>query len=84
MKESLWLVFHWKVKTQIPNQYFIDMILKTKPADTFKERHNGPDKEQMQDMLKTIGVDSLDQLIEETVPAAIRLKKAAEPAKGSF
>ncbi|MCP2043217.1 aminomethyl-transferring glycine dehydrogenase [Pontibacter sp. HSC-36F09] len=51
------------------------MILKTKPADTFKERHNGPDKEQMQDMLKTIGVDSLDQLIEETVPAAIRLKK---------
>lgn len=75
MKESLWLVFHWKVKTQIPNQYFIIMILKTKPADTFKERHNGPDKEQMQDMLKTIGVNSLDQLIEETVPAAIRLKK---------
>jgi glycine dehydrogenase len=51
------------------------MIFKTKPADVFKERHNGPDKEQMQDMLKTIGVDSLDQLIEETVPAAIRLKK---------
>ncbi|WP_242922203.1 aminomethyl-transferring glycine dehydrogenase [Pontibacter liquoris] len=51
------------------------MILKTKPADVFKERHNGPDKEQMQDMLKTIGVNSLDQLIEETVPAAIRLKK---------
>ncbi|GAB3536238.1 aminomethyl-transferring glycine dehydrogenase [Pontibacter brevis] len=51
------------------------MIFKTKPADVFKERHNGPDKEQMQYMLKTIGADSLDQLIEETVPAAIRLKK---------
>lgn len=51
------------------------MIFKTKPADVFKERHNGPDKEQMQDMLRTIGVDTLDQLIEETVPAAIRLKK---------
>ncbi|PRY14765.1 glycine dehydrogenase [Pontibacter ummariensis] len=51
------------------------MIFKTKPADVFKERHNGPDKEQMQDMLTTIGVNSLDQLIEETVPAAIRLKK---------
>lgn len=51
------------------------MIFKTKPADVFKERHNGPDKEQMQDMLKTIGASSLDQLIEETVPNAIRLKK---------
>ncbi|MFD2513152.1 aminomethyl-transferring glycine dehydrogenase [Pontibacter locisalis] len=51
------------------------MIFKTKPADVFKERHNGPDKEQMQDMLGTIGVNSLDQLIDETVPAAIRLKK---------
>ena len=51
------------------------MIFKTKPADVFKERHNGPDKEQMQDMLRTIGADSLDQLVEETVPAAIRLKK---------
>ncbi|QCR23855.1 aminomethyl-transferring glycine dehydrogenase [Pontibacter sp. SGAir0037] len=51
------------------------MIFKTKPADVFKERHNGPDKEQMQDMLRTIGVESLDQLIEETVPSAIRLKK---------
>ncbi|RAU84450.1 aminomethyl-transferring glycine dehydrogenase [Pontibacter arcticus] len=51
------------------------MIFKIKPADVFKERHNGPDKEQIQDMLATIGANSLDQLIEETVPAAIRLKK---------
>ncbi|WP_161889326.1 aminomethyl-transferring glycine dehydrogenase [Pontibacter russatus] len=51
------------------------MIFKTKPADVFKERHNGPDKKQMQDMLKTIGASSLDQLVEETVPAAIRLKR---------
>ncbi|WP_114777410.1 aminomethyl-transferring glycine dehydrogenase [Botryobacter ruber] len=51
------------------------MIFRTKPADVFKERHNGPDKEQMQDMLRTIGANSLDHLIEQTVPAAIRLKK---------
>ncbi|WP_205503523.1 aminomethyl-transferring glycine dehydrogenase [Rufibacter psychrotolerans] len=51
------------------------MIFKTKPADIFKERHNGPVKEQMQDMLQTIGAASLDQLIDETVPPAIRLKK---------
>ncbi|WP_066834318.1 aminomethyl-transferring glycine dehydrogenase [Rufibacter ruber] len=51
------------------------MLFKTKPADIFKERHNGPVKEQMQEMLQTIGATSLDQLIDETVPAAIRLKQ---------
>ena len=50
------------------------MIFKTKPADVFKERHNGPTKQQMQEMLSTIGTDSLDSLIDETIPAAIRLK----------
>ncbi|AMM50601.1 glycine dehydrogenase [Rufibacter sp. DG15C] len=51
------------------------MIFKTKPADIFKERHNGPVKDQIQEMLQVIGADSLDQLIDETVPAAIRLKQ---------
>ncbi|PIQ21036.1 MAG: glycine dehydrogenase (aminomethyl-transferring) [Cytophagales bacterium CG18_big_fil_WC_8_21_14_2_50_42_9] len=51
------------------------MLFKNKPADIFKERHNGPVKIQMQEMLHAIGVDSLDRLIDETVPAAIRLKK---------
>ena len=51
------------------------MLIKTKPADIFKERHNGPVKQTVQAMLETIGVPSLDQLIDETVPAAIRLKK---------
>jgi glycine dehydrogenase len=50
------------------------MQFKTKPADIFKERHNGPVKHQMQEMLQVIGVASLDQLIDETVPGAIRLK----------
>ena len=50
------------------------MIFKTKPADVFKERHNGPTKQQMQEMLSTIGTDSLDTLIDETIPPAIRLK----------
>ena len=34
------------------------MIFKTKPADVFKERHNGPTKQQMQEMLQ-----KSDQLI---------------------
>ncbi|MGF1687597.1 aminomethyl-transferring glycine dehydrogenase [Photobacterium japonica] len=39
----------------------------------FAGRHNGPDAAQQHTMLDTIGVASVDQLIEETVPAAIRL-----------
>ena len=41
----------------------------------FTSRHIGPDEQDLQPMLKEIGVASLDQLIDETVPASIRLKK---------
>ncbi|SNC76255.1 glycine dehydrogenase [Hymenobacter gelipurpurascens] len=51
------------------------MLLQPKPADVFVDRHNGPDDVAVAEMLRTIGVESLDQLIDETVPAAIRLKK---------
>ncbi len=43
--------------------------------DRFVNRHIGPNEEEIQDMLKIIGVDSLDQLIHETVPDAIRVNK---------
>ncbi|UPL48781.1 aminomethyl-transferring glycine dehydrogenase [Hymenobacter sublimis] len=51
------------------------MLLQPKPADVFVDRHNGPDDAAVAQMLRTIGVESIDQLIDETVPAAIRLKK---------
>lgn len=41
----------------------------------FAGRHIGPDETQTADMLKTIGINSMDALIDKTVPAAIRLKK---------
>ncbi|MBL0138702.1 MAG: aminomethyl-transferring glycine dehydrogenase [Bacteroidetes bacterium] len=41
----------------------------------FASRHIGPDEQDLQAMLKEIGVASVDQLIDETVPASIRLKK---------
>ncbi len=44
-------------------------------TNNFISRHNGPGKEETEQMLKAIGVDSLDQLIEETIPASIRLPK---------
>ena len=40
--------------------------------DQFDHRHIGPSTEETQAMLATIGVDSLDQLIDETVPENIR------------
>ncbi|HXG31673.1 MAG TPA: glycine dehydrogenase, partial [Thermodesulfobacteriota bacterium] len=43
-------------------------------TDSFARRHIGPSKTELEEMLDTIGVDSLDTLIEETVPSAIRLK----------
>ena len=40
----------------------------------FQDRHIGPSADEVTAMLKTIGVDSLDHLIEQTVPDSIRLK----------
>jgi glycine dehydrogenase len=44
-------------------------------TDSFALRHIGPRENDLQHMFKTIGVESLDQLIYETVPDNIRLKK---------
>ena len=41
---------------------------------SFLYRHNGPRKHEVSEMLETIGVDSLDQLIFETIPDSIRKK----------
>ena len=48
----------------------------------FKDRHNGPEQGEIQAMLETIGVDSLDQLIAETVPPDIRLDENIGLPKG--
>jgi len=45
-------------------------------TNNFIDRHNGPRKADAEQMLKAIGVETLDQLIDETVPQSIRLQKA--------
>ena len=40
----------------------------------FHHRHNGPNESQTEEMLKAIGVNSLEELINRTVPPAIRMK----------
>ena len=44
-------------------------------TDKFLWRHIGPRPEDIEEMLKVVGVQSLDELIEQTVPASIRLKE---------
>ncbi|GHE29196.1 aminomethyl-transferring glycine dehydrogenase [Sphingobacterium griseoflavum] len=44
--------------------------------EKFQDRHNGPRAEEAQEMLAFLGVQSVDELIEQTVPSQIRLKKA--------
>ena len=47
-------------------------------TDSFALRHLGPRESDIPNMLETIGVDSLDQLIYETIPSDILLKKPLE------
>ncbi len=41
---------------------------------TFADRHIGPSAEEAKEMLATIGVKTLEELIAQTIPASIRLK----------
>ncbi len=44
-------------------------------SDKFVNRHIGPRDHELPQMLKTIGVNSIDQLIEKTIPESILLEK---------
>lgn len=56
------------------------MNLFEQQAREFWERHIGPSKQETEEMLETIGVASLDQLINKTVPQDIRMEKTLEVA----
>ena len=51
-------------------------------TNKFVNRHVGISAEDIPAMLETIGVKSLDELIDQTIPANIRLKRAVEPPGG--
>jgi glycine dehydrogenase len=50
------------------------MKVELKSSDYFAKRHLGPRESDVQEMLKTINADSLDSLINETIPEDILLK----------
>ena len=41
----------------------------------FSDRHIGPNSTEIQEMLNAVGVNSIEQLIERTIPDSIRLEK---------
>src|SRR5258705_2753385 len=45
------------------------------PTDLFVHRHIGPNEAEQQEMLSLLGYSSMDELIDATVPPAIRLKR---------
>ena len=47
-------------------------------SEKFEARHNAPDSSQIAEMLKVLKASSVDELIDQTVPANIRLKKALQ------
>ncbi len=50
------------------------MITNEHDHNAFVNRHIGPDEKETADMLKTIGVSSLQELMDQTIPAGIRLQ----------
>src|SRR3984893_17695348 len=48
------------------------------PYDFANRRHIGPSPEEIAEMLRVVGVSSLDALIDETVPKDIRLGKVLD------
>ncbi|MBI5731619.1 MAG: aminomethyl-transferring glycine dehydrogenase [Ignavibacteriales bacterium] len=54
--------------------------------DKFVDRHVGPNEEEISKMLSAIGVSSLDELIDKTVPSSIRLKEKLQldPPQSEF
>ncbi|MDZ4845329.1 MAG: aminomethyl-transferring glycine dehydrogenase [Chitinophagales bacterium] len=51
------------------------MKINLNSTDSFAERHIGISDDELKEMLEKVGAPSLDELVNETVPAAIRLTK---------
>jgi glycine dehydrogenase len=54
------------------------MPISWKASDRFERRHTGPDDEDVRTMLRAVGAPSLQALVDETLPADIRLRRALD------
>lgn len=71
---------------KVPNHIHLKTLDSYMKTDAFALRHIGPRETDLQHMLKTIGVDSIEQLVYETLPDDIRLKAPLnlDPAMTEF
>lgn len=62
------------------------MQLNSQYQEKFESRHIGPDRLQTEEMLKVVNAESLDDLINQTIPSKIRLRKplALPPSQTEF
>ena len=51
------------------------MKLNLRQTESFEDRHNGRINREFTQMLQTVGAASVDELIDQTIPAAIRLER---------
>jgi glycine dehydrogenase len=76
------------LKTSTFILYFCSLIIQISSMyqDKFVNRHNGPSPDETKAMLKAINVNSMDELIDQTVPSAIRLNRTLNvaPALSEF
>ena len=70
----------WREESRTPPLASSAVMEKSKPSellrptDTFVRRHLGPREDDVHTMLSVVGVDSLEQLIEQTIPEQIRFR----------
>ena len=50
--------------------------------ENFSNRHIGPNSSELEIILKTIGVESVEELLNQTIPDNIRLKKDLDIPEG--
>ncbi len=51
-------------------------------SDPFSHRHMGPRQPEIKEMLEKIGVGSIDELVEKTIPSSIYNKQALNLPEG--
>jgi len=76
------------LKTCHSNKYHTEMSNKIDPfyRERFDFRHNSPSLSEVAEMLRVVGVESVEELIDQTIPASIRFENELNlpPAKSEY
>lgn len=56
--------------------------LEIKTTDNFMPRHIGPNDQEIQEMLESLGYSTLDEMIDATIPAGIRMREPLKLEEG--